>query len=403
MVVPEQETEAIEFILALGKALHRYGTAANRLEEDIREVSRRLGLKVEVFTTPTTLIMSFGEPAELRTRMERVEAGELDLGKLGDIDDLVIQVARRELTPVEGMTRLQGIIDAPSRYGYFVSTLSHAVTAGSFTVFFGGSPADVATSAMIGLLLGLLAQLMKRSFDQAHVFELVGAAVAAFAAGVTSSLWSAVVPPLVTAASLILLLPGMQLTTAITELATRNLIAGTARLMFAVIVLLQLVVGVFLGERLANAVVDVHQAVPLPIAWWMPWAALVTASLGVTVLLRATPRAFGWILLASLVAYLGTRAGSEWLGKDMGVLIGAFALGVLGNLYSRWLQRPAQVVVVPAMLLLVPGSLGFRAMSSLLGRQTLTGVETMFIMFVVAIAIVAGLLVANAVISPRRA
>ena len=85
------------------------------------------------------------------------------------------------------------------------------------------------------------------------------------------------------------------------------------------------------------------------------------------------------------------------------MLIGAFALGVLGNIYSRWLQRPAQVVVVPAMLLLVPGSLGFRAMSSLLGHQTLTGVETMFIMFVVAIAIVAGLLVANAVVSPRRA
>lgn len=402
-MVPEQEAEAIEFILALGKALHRYGTAANRLEEDIREVSRRLGLQVEVFTTPTTLIMSFGEPSQLRTRMERVEAGELDLGKLGELDDLVIQVARRMVTPSQGLVRLQEIIDAPSRYGYFASTLSHAVTAGSFTVFFGGSLADVATSAIIGLLLGLLAQIMKRSVDQAHVYELVGAALAAFAAGVTSSLWGAVVPPLVTASSLILLLPGMQLTTAITELATRNLIAGTARLMFAVIVLLQLVVGVFLGERLANAVVDVHQSVPLPVPAWMPWVALVTASLGVTVLLRAAPRAFGWILLASLVAYLGTRAGSEWLGKDMGVLIGAFALGVLGNIYSRWLQRPAQVVVVPAMLLLVPGSLGFRAMSSLLGHQTLTGVETMFIMFVVAIAIVAGLLVANAVVSPRRA
>jgi uncharacterized membrane protein YjjB (DUF3815 family) len=57
---------------------------------------------------------------------------------------------------------------------------------------------------------------------------------------------------------------------------------------------------------------------------------------------------------------------------------------------------------VPAVLLLVPGSTGFRGMSSLLDKDTLTGVETLFAMFVVAIAIVAGLLVANAFVSPRR-
>ena len=38
-----------------------------------------------------------------------------------------------------------------------------------------------------------------------------------------------------------------------TELATRNLISGTARLMSAVIVLMELVVGVALGEQLASA------------------------------------------------------------------------------------------------------------------------------------------------------
>jgi uncharacterized membrane protein YjjB (DUF3815 family) len=57
---------------------------------------------------------------------------------------------------------------------------------------------------------------------------------------------------------------------------------------------------------------------------------------------------------------------------------------------------------VPAVLLLVPGSMGFRGVSALLGRDTLSGVGTLFEMFVVAIAIVAGLLVANAVVSPRR-
>jgi uncharacterized membrane protein YjjB (DUF3815 family) len=41
-------------------------------------------------------------------------------------------------------------------------------------------------------------------------------------------------------------------------------------------------------------------------------------------------------------------------------------------------------------------------MESLLDKNTLTGVETLFAMFVVAIAIVAGLLVSAAIVPPRR-
>ena len=203
-------------------------------------------------------------------------------------------------------------------------------------------------------------------------------------------------------ASLIILLPGMSLTVAMTELATRNLIAGTARLVSAVIVLLELVVGVALGEQLANVFVHVTAIEPAPLPEWTRWVALIASSLGVAVLVQAQPRAFGWIVGACVVGYVGSRYGTAWLGPQMGVLVGAFALGVLSNLYARYLDRPAQVVQVPAVFLLVPGSMGFRGMTSLLDKNTLSGVDTLFAMFVVAIAIVAGLLVSNAVIPPRR-
>jgi hypothetical protein len=46
--------------------------------------------------------------------------------------------------------------------------------------------------------------------------------------------------------------------------------------------------------------------------------------------------------------------------------------------------------------------MGFRGMSSLFGHDTLNGVETLFAMFIVATSIVAGQLVANALVAPRR-
>jgi uncharacterized membrane protein YjjB (DUF3815 family) len=135
---------------------------------------------------------------------------------------------------------------------------------------------------------------------------------------------------------------------------------------------------------------------------WTQWLALALSALGMAIVVGAQPRAFVWILVASTVGYVGARLGVEWLGPQMGVLVGSFAAGALANVFARALERPAQVVLTPAVLLLVPGSMGFRGMASLLGRDTVTGVETVFEMFIVAIAIVAGLLVSNAVVSPRR-
>jgi uncharacterized membrane protein YjjB (DUF3815 family) len=276
------------------------------------------------------------------------------------------------------------------------------VTAGALAVFFGGTLPDVLLAGGIGLALGLLAQLLARSTDQTRVFELVGAAFASFAAGVASAWSPKISPSLVTLAALVILLPGHSLTVAMTELATRNLIAGTARLMSAVIVLLELVIGVALGDKGANALVHVRIGIPGPLPELANWVALVASSLGVSVLVQAQPRAFGWILGGCVVGYVGSRYGTAVLGPQMGVMLGAFALGVVSNLYARLLDRPAQVVSVPAMLLLVPGSMGLRGMTSLLDKETLTGIETVFAMFIVATAIVAGLLVANAVMSPRR-
>jgi uncharacterized membrane protein YjjB (DUF3815 family) len=55
---------------------------------------------------------------------------------------------------------------------------------------------------------------------------------------------------------------------------------------------------------------------------------------------------------------------------------------------------------VPGILLLVPGSVGFRSLTSLLERQAVAGIETAFSMILTAMALVAGLLIAG-VIAPE--
>ncbi|MCB1056939.1 MAG: threonine/serine exporter family protein, partial [Acidobacteria bacterium] len=138
------------------------------------------------------------------------------------------------------------------------------------------------------------------------------------------------------------------------------------------------------------------------LAPWTQLPALLVAAWSFTVLFRARPRDFGWIFVAGAIALLGARVGAHWLGPELGALVGAVLLGTGSNLYARRLDRPSATTQLPGLMLLVPGSLGFRGMAALLERDTLTGLQTAFSMTVVAIALVTGLLIANVVLPPRR-
>jgi uncharacterized membrane protein YjjP (DUF1212 family) len=396
------ERGRIRFILALGRALHRYGTPADRLEGALTVVCRRLGLTAQIMSAPTSLTIGFGDPAELRTGIIRVDAGEVDLGKLAKLDALAEQVVAREIDSEDALRRLETIERAPPEWNRAIQTFTFALTAASIAVFFGGGWRDVAAGAALALVLGVLAAGLRLRSHSERAHELIGAFVAAFGAGAAARLVPGVSPSIVTISALIALLPGLMLTTAMTELATGNLVSGTARMMSAIVVLFELALGVALGEKVASTLWHVAPAVPEALPGWAEWAAFVAGTVGMVVVCNAEKRAIGWILLASLIGYAGSNYGTRLLGAELGVLIGAFALGIGANLYARLLDRPQQVVLVPAVILLVPGSMGFRGISSLLDRNTLTGIETTFATFVVAMAIVAGLLIANAMVSPRR-
>jgi uncharacterized membrane protein YjjB (DUF3815 family) len=85
------------------------------------------------------------------------------------------------------------------------------------------------------------------------------------------------------------------------------------------------------------------------------------------------------------------------------MFVAAFGVGLASSAYERWRHRPAPVVLVPGILLLVPGSIGYRSMASMMERNTIAGIDTAFAMILTAMSLVAGLLIASIVApEPRR-
>jgi uncharacterized membrane protein YjjP (DUF1212 family) len=394
----------VAFAVKLGRALHRYGAPTHRLEQAMNAVLRSLGLEGAFFSTPTGIFASFGPPEEQRTSLIRVEPSEVDLGKLAALDDLAGRVARGETGAAEGAREVERIVAAPPRYGVLLTTLSFGVASGAASRFLGGGWREAVASTVIGLVLGVLASLFGRREETSYVFEVVAAALAASLAALAALALAPLSIFLTTMAGVIVLVPGLTLTTAMRELATRNLVSGTARLMGAVLVFFEIGFGAALGAQLARLLpapggADGPEALP---AWTLA-VALVTAPLAFTVLLRARARDAGWIVLACALSFGGARAGALLLGPELGVFVGAVTIGAAGNLYARLLNRPSAVTLIPGLLLLVPGSVGYGSFARFIERDVTTGLEAAFTMILIAVALVTGLLVSNVVVPPRRA
>jgi uncharacterized membrane protein YjjB (DUF3815 family) len=107
-----------------------------------------------------------------------------------------------------------------------------------------------------------------------------------------------------------------------------------------------------------------------------------------------------------IVGYLATRWGGEISGAlpaaPFGVFLGGLLLGAFSNLYARYAHQPGAVIREPGILLLVPGSVGFRSMSFLLERDTPLGLDTAMLLLTLLVSIVAGLMFGDLLISPRR-
>jgi uncharacterized membrane protein YjjB (DUF3815 family) len=142
------------------------------------------------------------------------------------------------------------------------------------------------------------------------------------------------------------------------------------------------------------------QQIPLPA--WAWYAALIVAPLALTVRLRAHPRDAIIMVLSSILSVTGSRIGTYFLDAQLGVFVGALVLGVASNLYARIANRPSLIPWVPGLLLLVPGSIGLRGLALLNDANVVVGVESAFRMILIAVGLVAGTLIANVIITPRK-
>ncbi|MGA9343148.1 MAG: threonine/serine exporter family protein [Rhodanobacteraceae bacterium] len=399
----------IHFVVDLATRLHEYGTAAPRLEDLINLIGARLGLGCNVLATPTSIVMSFTDHAREDampefTQVVRISPGEVNLKKLCQVDAVAARVVAGtiEIAEARRLLREIGAARSPRIMRLFMAA-SYGVSSASIAVILHTAWAGVATSAVIGGMIGIVSLVARRRPHVAAASEAISALLATTIATLVAVWVVPVAVRSVVISSLIVLLPGMALTTAVREMSSQHLISGTARMAGAVATLLKLAFGTVAAAQLCSLFGLVPEGIPgASVPSWIEWLAVLAAACSFAVLFRSPGRFYPVVIGAVVLSYVCTQIGGAHVSPPFGVFLGGLVIGAASNGFARACELPGALVREPGIILLVPGSVGFRTLNFVFERDVMLSLDTAVTLITLLVAIVAGLLFGDLLVPPRR-
>ena len=382
--------------MKVGQALHASGVASFELEQMLKDLALRLGVRAQFSCTPTSIEAAFGPLKDQRGRMVRVRPSETNLSRLCDLHWVVDGLKRGEISVEDGFGAIREIERGGAHFSATLTVACFAITSAFVSCFFGATVEDFGASFVAGAIVGLLAVLSERNEQMGLLFEPMAAMSVALVAGWLTRWDPSLSPYVIIVSGVIVLLPGLMFTSAIAEIATRNLTSGTARSAMAMFVLLMMGFGAALGIKLSGlelGALGASSGSALP--EYFVWRALFVLPVTNLVLFRARLRDLFGITLAGWTAYLGAMWGAQTLGPELGVCVGACMVGLLGHVFTRRYRRPAALILLPGLIVRVPGSVGFSGMTLLSDSNVVSGMQAFFEMSMIAASLVSGLLFAH--------
>ncbi|SMF68875.1 threonine/serine ThrE exporter family protein [Pseudobacteriovorax antillogorgiicola] len=398
-------SEPLEFILLVGRSLHRYGAAAHHIEAALFGLAQKYCDEYEFFVTPTAIISSVKIDGEWQSRLQRVTPGGIDLGKLSLVDDVGDKVTHGVMNMQAGIEQIRKINRIPEgRFDPLIRILFFMVASLGFGGFLVFDWLDLAVVGVLGFVAAIMGEIIALIPNISQVKEFLISFVVSFLALLLISVFPDLTVNRIILSSLIVLIPGLSLTIALSEIATNNWLAGTARLMGAAAELLKISFGVVVGGLAAKGIhnIPVSSIEGQPDFLVPEIFLLLLSGLSFSYLFRNLRRDYIWVIIGACLGYYSSQLGAYIFGRELGVFWGGACLAAFSNGFARYLHRPALTVLIPGLIPMVPGSIGFQSLTFMFEHDVMATMASTFNLVIVAVALVAGLTVGNMIVHPRR-
>ena len=388
-------------LVHLGTAMVATGQPINEVEDELAEVAFELGYpdaQIAAGPTGVTLSLASGEPSTFETVV-----GGLRLDQAAQVRAVRRDLLRHEVDPARAVDRLLALRREPPRYPVWLANLGWVSTATGIALILQPGWPNIAIAVVGAVVVVGLFRLSQRFSLLASLLPVVAAfcvgcvVFGAAELGLVDGPLRTLLPPLA------VLLPGAMLVTAMSELATGDMVAGSARLTFGLVQVLLFTLGVVVASRLFDVPLTSLRNIRVDeLGWWAAPVGLLLICLGIGLLESPPARLLPWILVVLVLAFTAQSLGQHYSGPVLGSFLGAVAAS-LGSYLVETFQPdlPRLVVFLPSFWLLVPGSLGVLSATQL-ALDPGGAVATVLGVLAIVSALALGLLVGTAVAQSVR-
>jgi uncharacterized membrane protein YjjP (DUF1212 family) len=378
-----------KYIVKLCKALMDYGAPTHRLEEYLKMSSRVLEIEAQFLYIPGCMLISFDDPTTHTTEVKLVRTPQgVDLGKLRDTHQIYKEVVHDQIDVVDAMEKLEKVMARPNKFSAWFRILIFGLAAASVGPFaFQARLIDLPIAFGLGCILGFLQLVVAPKSDlYANVFEITAAVLTSFLARAFGSIQSSngdryFCFSALAQSSIALILPGYTVLCASLELQSKSIVAGSVRMVYAIIYSLFLGYGITIGTVIYgwmdhNATSATTCQNPMDDYWYFVFVPVFTLCL--IIVNQAKWKQAPMMLVISFAGYIvNFFCGRRFRGNaQVTQTLGALTIGVMANVYARigpmcenwcmrlWTEKIRPILITKRQMLRDQTSNALRKLSS---------------------------------------
>jgi uncharacterized membrane protein YjjP (DUF1212 family) len=394
--------DSVRFITALSRAIDKYGGHTHDTDKTIRHIIKALGLKGEILAVPNTMIIALRQDDlhHQTIHIATTRGTSYDMTRFGKVRDLIVEVEAGRISPFNGVVRLKEIEHAPAIYGNYQKAAAFFLAGVGFGVILGISWPDVFFGGVLGLVaFGVELMASRSGLVLNNTPELFISLIIAFLAGIAGVLLPGIHPLAVTVCALTIYIPGFALTIAPREIILGDTLSGIMYFTNALFVSVKLLLGTFLGLGIARYLVPV--AVTEPLAGVDPifiWAFIPVLLISNSILFGVSWDRLWLVIVCGLFVWAGVTLGNTF-GFWQGTFLGAIILALAARIAARRFSIPLATVLLPIVLILVPGYTFIQVLYLFNADQLVAGISVAFHVLVIVFAIICGVLIGDITMS----
>lgn len=383
----------LSLVMEIGQKMLENGAEIYRVEESIVRICKSYGAKsVEVFAIPSSIIVTLDMGEEKTTMSKRIFPKETNLDIVDKLNNLSRYICSVKPDTVTIEKLLNDIVKSPV-YSNFLIGLCYLFIPAAFALFFGGNARDAVVASLIGVIIKVLLDVLSKMKTNTVFTNILCSAVSSVLAILSVRASIGTHYDKIIIGTIMLLVPGLILTNSMRDFIMGDLMAGTLRLIEAVLVATGIAIGVALVLSFFNLEKSYGQE-QIKIYYEVLYSFI--GSLGFAFVFNIRGKKVIFAALGGALSQFSFSIFSMFMDSDITqYLFATIITAIYAELMARILKAPATIFLVPSIIPLVPGGMMYYSMELCILGKTQEFTNSLLNTIAVAGALAMGILIVS--------